>query len=71
VNGRRVEHQHYTPEQVVEHLQGALDVVDTLGPPDDLRVACFTKAADLLAAKTATVEQVTPLAAALVAPRGV
>lgn len=60
MNGRRTEWPHNTPEQVREYLLEALDVVDELGPPDDLRVACFTKAADLLIAKQITVEQVMP-----------
>jgi hypothetical protein len=60
VNGRITEHHHYTREQVSEHLRDALDVVDELGPADDLRVACFTKAVDLLSAKQRVMEQIVP-----------
>jgi hypothetical protein len=40
-----------TREQAVEYLRAALEVVDELAPPDELRPAVFTKAADLIAAK--------------------
>lgn len=52
------ERPNNTPEQIRAYLREALDVVDELGPPDDLRVACFTKAADLAAGKQITMEQV-------------
>lgn len=48
---RRTEEQFNTKEQVLGYLQEALDIVDTLAPPNDLWEACFTKAADLLSAK--------------------
>jgi hypothetical protein len=70
LNGRRTEFAHNTPEQVREYLREALDVVDELGPPDDLRAACFTKAADLIAAKQITVEAVAPFGGGLAVPRG-
>lgn len=60
MNGRRTEQPHNTPEQVREYLREALEVVDELGPPDDLRVACFTKAADLLSAKQIMLEAIAP-----------
>jgi hypothetical protein len=71
VNGRRLETPHNTPEQVREYLREALDLVDELGPADDLREACFTKAVDMIAAKSITIEQVAPLGGALAVPRGV
>lgn len=49
---RRVEVQHHTPEQVQLTLAAALELVDEIRPPDDLRVVFFTKAVDLLATKT-------------------
>jgi len=51
------EFMHNTREQAEEYLAGALEIVDALGPPDDLRVAFFTKAVDLLAGKNVVLEQ--------------
>ena len=45
------EHQFNTLEQVRGYLQAALDLVDELGPPDDLAPEFFAKAVDLLAQK--------------------
>lgn len=52
------ERQHNTPGQIRDYLSEALDVVEELYPPEDLRVACFTKAAELAAAKQVTGEAV-------------
>lgn len=60
MNGRKSELVHNTPEQVREYLAGALGLVATDDVPDDLRVAYFGKAVDLLAAKSITVEQIAP-----------
>lgn len=60
MHGRRVEHPHNTPEQIVDYLRSALELVAELNPPDDLRVAAFTKAADLFSSKHVTMEQVVP-----------
>jgi hypothetical protein len=54
---RATEHQFQTPEQVTEYLRDALAIVESLDPPDDLRVACFTKAAELVSAKQVIFEQ--------------
>jgi hypothetical protein len=68
VNGRKTEIHHNTPEQVRAVLSGALELVEALPVPDDLRAVAFTKAADLLASKTVQVEQVQPVGH-LMAPR--
>ena len=57
---RRHEHPDNTPEQVRDYLRAALELVAELEPPDDLRVATFTKAADLFASKHVTLEQLAP-----------
>lgn len=57
-NIRYTERPNNTPEQVREYLSGALEVVDELGPPDDLRVATFQTAANLLSAKQVVAEQI-------------
>jgi hypothetical protein len=51
------EYRHNEPEQVRLYLEAALELVDALDPPEDLREPCFTKAVDLLAAKTVQFEQ--------------
>lgn len=38
----------WTREELEEHLADALAIVDTLGPPDDLRVQLFATAANAL-----------------------
>ena len=48
---QRVEEQFNTPEQARNYLHEALKIVEGLDPPDDLRVAVFTKAAELVAGK--------------------
>jgi hypothetical protein len=48
---RRIEVMQNTEEQVREALRSALDLTEELQPPEDLRVAAFVKAADLLSAK--------------------
>lgn len=58
MQGRVHERQHNTPEQVRQYLREALAVVAELDVPDDLRVAAFTKATELAAAKAVTVETV-------------
>lgn len=62
---RAQEHQHNTPGQVQEYVSAALALVETLDPPDDLRVAVFTKAAELYAGKQVFVEPPTSLARVL------
>lgn len=48
---------NYTPEQVEQHLSDALELVERLAPSDDLRVAVFGKAVDLLSGKRVEVIQ--------------
>lgn len=50
-----------TPEQVRAYLGGALELVDELGPPDDLRRPFFEKACDLLSGKQLMMEQPAPI----------
>lgn len=54
---KRFEQPNYTAEQVREHVAEALKIVDELDVPDDLRVAAFGKAVDLVAAKQIVFEQ--------------
>lgn len=54
---RRVEHHHHTAEQVTGYLDEALSIVGALGVSDELLVPAFTKAVELLSAKTIEVEQ--------------
>lgn len=61
---------YYTADEAAELLRTALDVVGAVNPPDDLREACFHKAADLLAAGHRTVEQLHRNAPAMAIPRG-
>jgi len=61
---RQTDYQHNTPEQARGYVEAALALVDELSPPDDLRVAVFTKACDLFAAKQVVLEH------AAVAPQG-
>ena len=63
------EFPHNTREQAEHYLAGALELVDAIGPPDDLRVAFFTKAVDLLAAKNVVLEQ-TQMGNGLIPPFG-
>lgn len=60
MNVAMVERPNNTPEQVREYLHAALELVAELEPPDDLRVALFTKAVELTAGKTMSAQ---PLAA--------
>jgi hypothetical protein len=56
------EEHHNEPEQVEAYLRGALALVEELEPPADLREATFTKAVDLLSAKTLQVAPASGLA---------
>jgi hypothetical protein len=64
----RTEIAHNTPEQVREYLREALAIVAELDPPDDLRPAVFTKAAEYVASKQVMLAQPPPLPAGLVRP---
>jgi hypothetical protein len=65
--------QHNSSEQVRLYLDEALQIVAELDVPDDLRVACFTKAADLIASKQLFIDPADTTAVAMPAmaiPRG-
>jgi hypothetical protein len=53
----RQEYPHNTPEQVRAYLASALALVAELDVPDDLRVAAFSKAAELLSSKQVVLVQ--------------
>lgn len=61
---------YWNEQQALEVLQRALAVLADLEPPDDLRVAAFTKAADLLGQKHVVIEQVQLGAPTMAIPRG-
>lgn len=50
------EHQFNTAEQVEDYLTAALMITEACDVPDDLRVAFFTKAADLISGKQVFVQ---------------
>jgi hypothetical protein len=52
------EHHYNTAEQIEGYLRMALDVVEKVSPPDDLRQLAYGKAVDLFAAKTVVMPQV-------------
>ena len=54
---QRTEHQHHTPEQVRGYLREALEIVDELDTPGDLRQIAFGKAVELLSGKQIFFEQ--------------
>jgi hypothetical protein len=54
------ERHHNTREQVTDYLRAALEVVDELDIPDDLRPAAFVQAVGLFSAKQVTMEQLQP-----------
>jgi hypothetical protein len=56
----KTEVQHNTPEQVRGYLERAWQIMEELGPPDDLRVVMFTQAVNLLASKQVFIEQPQP-----------
>lgn len=70
VQGRVSEHHYHSPEQVSGYMRDALAVVDELDVPDDLRVAAFSKAFELLAAKHVVMEQISPGVPNMLIPKG-
>lgn len=60
---------HNDPDQVRQYLDTALRLTAELDVPDDLRVAFFTKAVDLVAAKQINLEQMQLGAGAMAIPR--
>ncbi len=61
---------HYTREQAIDHLTVALNIVEQLDPPSDLRVAVFDKAITMLSAKNISIEQVQPHVFPMAIPKG-
>lgn len=49
--------ENYTREQVADCIRGALELVDELQPPAELRAAAFTEASRLLSSKQVVLEQ--------------
>lgn len=68
--GMRTEMYHNTPAQARDYLREALDIVDELGPPDDLRQLAFDKAVNLVSAKNINIEQMAPAIPNMTIPRG-
>ena len=66
---RKQELYHNTPEQVEQYIRDAVQMVETIDPPADLRAPVFEKACDLLAGKQVIYEQVGALPN-LAIPRG-
>jgi len=58
---RRVEVPNNTPEQVRGYIEDAITLVELLEPPQDLREAVFTVAANLLSGKQILMEQPQPV----------
>jgi len=56
----RREVPHYTEQQVTDHIEAALAIVDEIDPAGDLRRAVFTAAVNLLSAKQIVEEQFQP-----------
>jgi hypothetical protein len=60
---QKQEYQHNTYDQVLEYLSDALQIVERLEPPDDLRAALFVQACGLFSAKQIVFEQMPALSA--------
>ena len=52
----------WTPERVAAVMEASVKIVEDAAPPDDLRVAMFTKTADLLSQVLITQQQPMPVA---------
>jgi hypothetical protein len=59
---QRQEIQNNTYEQVKLYVSDALTLTETVDPPDDLRAAVFTAAANLISGKQIVMQQPQPLA---------
>jgi len=55
---RKIEFHHNTEEQVEQYITRALNLVELLDPPTDLREAVFTQACQLYQARAIQFEQV-------------
>ena len=67
---RKVEYEHHSPEQVRQYLDTALRLTAEMDVPEDLRVAFFGKALDLVSAKQMFFEQLTGVLRNMAVPRG-
>lgn len=65
----RTELPDNTPEQVRGYLVAALELVDSLEVPDDLRPAVFREACRLVAGKQILIGEAAPIGAGLMLPR--
>lgn len=65
------EYHHNTREQVVEYVTIALNIVEELDPPSDLREIAFSKALDMISAKQIVMEQTQPATLGMAIPRGI
>jgi uncharacterized protein YejL (UPF0352 family) len=65
----RTELSHYTKQQAEEHLADALQLVEKVDPPEDLRGIAFAKAVEMLSAKNIIAQPVAPILGGLEAPR--
>lgn len=66
---RHTERQHYTREQVEQHVRDALEVAATCGLSDEERAALLPGILDKLASKQVITEQI-ELGPNMVVPRG-
>lgn len=66
----RVEYAHFTDEQVIDHLVGAIALVAELDPPEDLRVAVFDHACRMLSSKQVAITAPAPVGIDLSQLRG-
>jgi hypothetical protein len=64
---QRQEIPNNTPEQVEDYICSALNLVETLDPPSEFRVAVFEQAVALFASKQVVMMQPQPLAGSTVA----
>jgi hypothetical protein len=58
---QRHEFPHNTPEQVEAYVIAALNLVNDLDPPQDLRASVFNQACALLASKQVVMQQPQPV----------
>ncbi len=68
---RRSEHRHHTDEQVTDVILKALELVEALEVPQDLRGPAFVQACGLFAQKSIVAEPAGSPIVAMGIPRGV
>jgi hypothetical protein len=67
---QRQEISNNTPQQVEDYICSALNLVETLDPPSEFRVAVFEQAVALFASKQVLMTQPHPLGGAGILPNG-